>query len=129
MKADTTAITQLPETSPGSLLINVGSALSMVMVLVLALAWLAKRFGLPGRTGRGASMLSVKASCSVGSRERVVVVEAGGEWLVLGVTASHISHLHTLDAPLPAANHQDKPSATPFTSLLARACSKKRPPE
>jgi len=38
------------------------------------------------------------SSVMVGQRERVVVVEIGGQWLVLGVAAGQVRALHTLPA-------------------------------
>ena len=38
------------------------------------------------------------AAFELGQRERVVVVEVGATWLVLGVTTNQINTLHTLPA-------------------------------
>ncbi len=53
----------------------------------------------------------------VGPRERVVVVEVGDTWIVLGVTATHVNALHTLARP-PVSATAD--SLVGFPSLLAR---------
>jgi flagellar protein FliO/FliZ len=39
----------------------------------------------------------------VGQRERVVVVEVGATWLVLGVTSNQVNTLHSLPAQAAAA--------------------------
>ena len=70
--------------------------MACVLGLILACAWLARRFGLQ-RLG-GGQVVKVVSSTSVGQRERVVVVEVAGQWLVLGVTPQHINALHTLPA-------------------------------
>lgn len=70
--------------------------MACVLALILGCAWLARRFGLQ-RLG-GGHVVKVVSSTSVGQRERVVVVEVGGQWLVLGVTPQHINALHTLPA-------------------------------
>ena len=70
--------------------------MACVLGLILACAWLARRFGLQ-RLG-GGHIVKVVSSTSVGQRERVVVVEVAGQWLVLGVTPQHINALHTLPA-------------------------------
>ena len=42
--------------------------------------------------------MTVKASLSVGPRERVVLLEVAGQWLVIGVTSGQINSLLTLPA-------------------------------
>jgi flagellar protein FliO/FliZ len=68
--------------------------LTAVIGVVFALAWLARRLGVPGQSH--SPLLRHIAALSVGSRERVLIVEAGEQWLVLGVTAHSIRTLHLL---------------------------------
>ncbi len=78
--------------------------LAAVLALIYGLAWAAKRL----RLARGAepALLRAVGGLSVGTRERVVVVEVADTWLVLGVTPQSIRTLHTLpkqaDAAFPA---------------------------
>ncbi|MFC0709059.1 flagellar biosynthetic protein FliO [Azorhizophilus paspali] len=72
-------------------------ALALVVGLIFLCSWLLRRFG-PGRHWPG-QHLRVIGSSLLGSRERVVIVEVQGTWLVLGVTAQQISKLHELPAP------------------------------
>ena len=78
-------------------LLQAGLGMLMVLGLIFACAWLARRFGLQ-RFGGGGQVVKVVSSASVGQRERVVVVEVSGTWLVLGVTSSQINTLHSLPA-------------------------------
>ncbi|MGV2398657.1 MAG UNVERIFIED_CONTAM: flagellar biosynthetic protein FliO, partial [Klebsiella aerogenes] len=48
---------------------------------------------------RDSRLLNLRASCQVGQRERVVVVEVDNTLLVLGVTAQQITPLHQFPAP------------------------------
>lgn len=75
-------------------------ALFGIIAFILIAAWLAKRFGLAGKTA-GTRGLKVSASTPLGPRERVVIVEVEDARLVLGVTASSINVLHTLPLRLP----------------------------
>jgi flagellar protein FliO/FliZ len=70
--------------------------LLVVLGMVLGFAWLARRFGLqaPGQGG----MVKVVGGAMLTQKERVVVVEVAGTWLVLGVAPGHVSMLHTLPA-------------------------------
>lgn len=100
-----------PAISTGSMLTQVSSVLAVIILLILACAWIAKRTGfVPKRGARGQQELSVSASCQVGQRERVVIVDVKDARLVLGVTAQQITHLHTLP-PLPGQENPEPPAA------------------
>lgn len=79
-------------------LMQAGLGLAIVIGLIFLLAWGVRRFGLrPSGNGR---LLKVVSSVMVGQRERVVVVEIGDDWLVLGVAAGQVRALHTLPAQM-----------------------------
>ena len=92
-------------------------ALAIVIAAVFAFAWLSRR--ITRTTVRGGAPLRVVGGASVGTRERVVVVEIGGTWLVVGVAPGRIQALHTMpkmDSADPGGN------GTPgFSSWLARS--------
>ncbi|RTE85452.1 MULTISPECIES: flagellar biosynthetic protein FliO [Gammaproteobacteria] len=78
-------------------LADVGTTLLMlflVLGLIFALAWMAKkmRLGLPKSQGN----MQVIQQMSLGQKERLVVVKAGKDNLLLGVTSSQISYIKTL---------------------------------
>ncbi len=77
--------------------------LAIVVALLVASLWLLKRLSAP--RGEAAGLLRVVAGTAVGPRERVVIIEAGGRWLVLGVAPGRVSPL----AELP----RGEPPATP----------------
>lgn len=115
--------TQQPATQPvvstGSMLTQVSSVLAVIILLILACAWLAKRLGFAPKTGkRGQHDLAISASCQVGQRERVVIVDVQDARLVLGVTAQQITHLHTLP-PSPVQEKPEEPQpAGDFRQVL-----------
>nr|WP_235801349.1 flagellar biosynthetic protein FliO [Yersinia pekkanenii] len=82
----------------GSVLTQVGSVLGGILLLILCAAWLIRRLGFAPQA-RNNKLLNIKASCQVGQRERVVIVEVDNTWLVLGVTAQQVTQLHTLPRP------------------------------
>lgn len=94
-------------------------ALLLVVGLILALAWLAKR--MPGVAGSSNAALRVVGSLSLGPRERVVVVAVGDTQLLLSVGAGGTRTLHTLESPLAIADAP--PSA--FATLLSQQFGKK----
>ncbi|WP_223145855.1 flagellar biosynthetic protein FliO [Iodobacter fluviatilis] len=73
-------------------------ALGFVIALIVFSAWLVRRFSLMPMGAKG-QVLKVVTGVMVGAKERVVVVEVEGRWLVLGVTANTVNLLHSLDAP------------------------------
>lgn len=100
----------------GAALFNVAGSLGAVLLLILLLLKLARRLGYFAPRHGGQPLLKVRAGCSLGNRERVVVVEAGEHWLVLGVTPGRITHLHTL----PAGNAAPDEPPPAFSTLFAR---------
>lgn len=90
--------------------------LAIVLGLIVATAFFLKRLQ-PGRFGAN-SMLKPVASLALGTRERIVVVELGDKWLILGVTAQSITTLHTTDRGAVPESHA-APANSAFAPLLA----------
>jgi flagellar protein FliO/FliZ len=80
--------------------------------------WLLARFARPGSAH--SSLLHVVATIHVGPRERVVLVEAGDAWLVIGVAPGRVNAIHTL-ARDPAARPVPPP---PFADWLRKLTDK-----
>ncbi|HEY5850087.1 MAG TPA: flagellar biosynthetic protein FliO [Lysobacter sp.] len=115
------AVPAAPVASPATAGSIGGAVFALVVVigLILALAWLAKR--MPGLGGASNPALRIVGSLALGPRERLVVVAVGDTQLLLGVGAGGTRTLHTLDRPLPVAGQ-----ATPaFAQLLAQHFGKK----
>jgi len=97
------------------------AALALVVVIILVCTALLRRWHSQSRTA--GSRLRIVTSTALGSRERLVVVELEGTWLVLGVGGGQISKLHEL--PAPPDRPRDATDATPvderFASRFARA--------
>nr|WP_261373712.1 flagellar biosynthetic protein FliO [Yersinia mollaretii] len=108
-----------PALPAGSVLTQVGSVLGGILLLILCGAWLVRRLGFAPQA-RNNKLLNVKASCQVGQRERVVIVEVDNTWLVLGVTSQQVTQLHTLPRPPVDDSASPTPSAKPadFRQLL-----------
>ena len=89
-----TAETPTPAISAAGSLLQVFIGLVAVLLLIAATAWIAKRFGI--HRGGASSLVQVISSASVGTRERIVVVEVGESWLVVGVAPGSVNALMTL---------------------------------
>ncbi|MES2074519.1 MAG: flagellar biosynthetic protein FliO [Pseudomonadota bacterium] len=79
--------------SAGSLL-QTTLALAFVLALLVGLAWLLKRYG-PKSMG-GSSAVRLVGSLSVGARERILVLEVGEQWIVVGASPGRMNALATM---------------------------------
>ena len=97
---------------------------AIVALIPLAL-WFLKRTPLGGAGGAG--VMKTIAMLPLSTSQRIVTVEVGsGEerrWLVLGVTPTAITTLHTMAAPAPGA--EAGPGAEPPASF-AQMCARLR---
>jgi flagellar protein FliO/FliZ len=116
--------TEANSVSPSTGLLQIFMGLIAVLALMAVAAWLLKKIG-PVANG---SIVPVKVvgGVSLGNRERVMVIEVAGQWIVVGVTASNINTLTTLQKP----EHSDQliPGALPenqFSIWLKRTIDKR----
>ena len=82
--------------------------LGLVLAAVAGSAWLLRRFS-PGQTGAGGAV-KVVGGVALGPKERLVLVEIGEPWLVLGVAPGRVNALHTLAKPESGAFAAEAPS-------------------
>ncbi len=128
-------------------MVQVTFGLLLVLAMIGGLAWAIARLGRFGRFGPASTAaVRVIAAASVGPRERVAVVEVGGQWLVLGVAPGCVNLLDKT-TPQPAAadplqgqGHQQAtgsegatpmsstslPPLPPFAAWLQRALNRKQ---
>ncbi|WP_028534016.1 flagellar biosynthetic protein FliO [Paludibacterium yongneupense] len=119
------AVPAIASPSPLAGIMQVVLGLAVVLAAIAACAWMFRKVS-AGALG-GGSRLKVVSAVMVGQRERVVVVEIEGEWLVLGVTAQAINRLARM--PRPASADVDAPAGggEPFARWLKAAIDKARP--
>ncbi|WBS01774.1 flagellar biosynthetic protein FliO [Pseudoduganella sp. SL102] len=82
-----------PPSAAGSLLQTV-VALAFVLAILVGLAWALKRFG--PRNVTGGSTVKLVGALSVGARERILVVEVGDQWIVVGASPGRMNALATM---------------------------------
>lgn len=94
-------------------------SLAAVVAMILALAWMTRR--LQGLRAPQTAELRVKASLSVGMKERVVLIEAAGQQFLLGVAPGQVRLISAVDPVLAAAT----PIATEVGAIPADATASK----
>lgn len=83
-----------PVASSGTYL-QAGLALTFVVAVLVGTAWLARKVS--GGKGFGQGGLKVIGGVALGPRERIVLIEVGNEWLVVGLVPGQIRTLHRLE--------------------------------
>lgn len=104
----------------GTSIVQVVLSLAFVIVLIYAAAWYIRRMQLT--TGGAGQSMRVISALSVGSRERVVLVQVGEEQLLLGVAPGRVNLLRQFDSPI--INSQDSSLRSSFSKILGDASSK-----
>ena len=103
-----------------SSLIQMLVSLALVLALIAGTAWFLRRLQ-NGRMGQQGP-LRLRGQLMVGPRERVIVIEVEGQWIVAGVTSSEVTPLLVMPAPEDAGDPSTPaPPGIDFSSLLRRA--------
>ena len=102
-------------------LLKLTGGLLLVVVAILVLAWLVKRFNLNQQSQNG--LIRIIAGLSIGTRDRIVLLQIGDEQILVGLTAGRIDNLHTMAHPLEAPEGQ--PATSTFAAKLNRAMDDK----
>lgn len=96
-------------------LASVAVGLVFIVGLILALGWFLRRFNQGGLFQNSA--IKIIASLPLGTRERLAVVDVGGQQLLLGITATQITTLHVFNEPIIAPG-ENSPVASDFGKKL-----------
>lgn len=90
---------EVMSSTPSNGMFKMVSGLAIVLIIMAAVTWLIKRV-LPNMANNQKSIARVISSVSVGSRERVVVVEVADRWIVVGVAPGQVNGIANLDASI-----------------------------
>lgn len=101
-------------------ILQVITPLLMVIVLIFVLAWLVRKMnrGIPS-PGKDIEILS---STPLSNQSRLCLIRVGEKDILIGVTATNISHLETFDEPVAKSQQKENPVefAKQFRKLLDR---------
>lgn len=96
--------------------------LAVVLAAIVLTAWFARRMGVGG--GQSARLIKVISALQVGAKERVVVIEFDGQWMLLGVAPGRVNALATLPRgtlPDSTVSAPSLPQGFDFAALLRKA--------
>ena len=111
--------------SPTGSILKMVLGLGAVLAVMAFVSWIVKRM-LPSAITQNTAV-KVVGGVSVGSRERVVVLEVAGRWLVVGVAQGHVSAIANLEAGADTvdatmnASQAIHPIAKPFSEWLKKS--------
>lgn len=91
---ETPAVKAQAAVSPTTGMLQVFGGLLLVLLVVAVMAWALKRFGVTQQSAAG--IMKVIGGVAVGQRERVVLIEVGATWLVVGVAPGQVRALHSM---------------------------------
>ena len=83
-------------------LIKITLGLAFILLLIFVLAWVMKKMQLTPQSGQ--QMIKIVSAISVGTRDRIALVEVGDEQILVGLTPGRIQKLHTMSSPVQQAN-------------------------
>lgn len=116
-------------TSTAALAAQVILGLVVVVGLMLLLAWLARRTNLvPNSLGNQGAIHNLAVQ-SLGSKEKLLLVQVGEEQLLLGITSQQITCLHKLTTPIQTNTANNQPAFAKFMQhWLHKNSSKSKTP-
>lgn len=79
---------------PAGTYLQASLALILIIGLLFGTAWLARK--LSGGKGFGQGGMKIVGGVALGPRERIVLIEVGETWLVIGIVPGQIRTLHQL---------------------------------
>jgi flagellar protein FliO/FliZ len=99
-------------------LLRVMLSLGAIVALIFAAGWLTRR--LQARQFIGGRRLRCVESMSISARERVLLIEADGKRLLVGVGAGGVRALHVYEGTVAAEQAPAPVAVPPFAELLSR---------
>jgi flagellar protein FliO/FliZ len=111
-------LASVPDIDVTGELIRVVLSLGGIVALIFAAGWLTRR--LQSRQFIGGRRLRCVESMSLSARERVLLIEADGKRLLVGVGAGGVRALHVYEGTVPAEQVPVPVAVPPFAELLSR---------
>lgn len=99
------AVEGSPGRAPDTLgtLFSLGAGLVAVIAVIYGCAWIIRRMN--GMTGMNNNAIKVVSVMAIGARERIALIEVGGQQILLGITPSAIRTLQIFEEPVVDASN------------------------
>lgn len=107
-----------PEINVGGELVRVLLSLIAIVALIFVAGWLSRR--LQARTTPGGRRLRCVETMAVGARDRLMIVDADGKRLLIGMGQGGMRTLHVYEGVAPAPEASPSLPIAPFGDVLAR---------
>jgi flagellar protein FliO/FliZ len=107
-----------PEINVGGELVRVLLSLIAIVALIFVAGWLSRR--LQARTTPGGRRLRCVETMAVGARDRLMIVDADGKRLLIGMGQGGMRTLHVYEGVAPAPEAGPSLPTAPFGDVLAR---------
>lgn len=111
-------VTSAPDINVAGELVRVMLSLGAIVALIFAAAWLTRR--LQSRQFVGGRRLRCIETMSISARERVLLIEADGKRLLVGVGTGGVRALHVYEGTVPVEVAPAPAPLPPFAELLSR---------
>jgi flagellar protein FliO/FliZ len=98
---------------------KVAAFLVLILALIFGLAWLVNKTRAGHMTGNG-KQLQMLAVLPLGTKEKIAIIQAGDQQLVIGITPQQITTLSVLDTPISV--EQNSPAS--FSEILQMAAKR-----
>lgn len=92
--------------------------MTIVIATICVLGWFLRR--ILGSSTSGTGVMKMLAGISVGTRERVVLLQIGNRQMLVGVAPGSVAAIHVFDEPIINHDCSDMPDkvASPFSRIL-----------
>ncbi|WP_372965766.1 flagellar biosynthetic protein FliO [Marinobacter sp.] len=104
------------------MVVSLGLGLVAVIAVIYGCAWLIRR--MTGMAGMNNNAIRVVSVLAIGTRERIALVEVGGQQILLGITPGSIRTLQVYDEPVvDVRNTASSDFARKLQSLMGKSSS------
>ncbi len=100
--------------------------LFLIIVCIFFFAWFLKRMGLS--QGSGNQLIKIISTIAVGQKERISLIEVGGQQILIGISPGNIQKIMVLDTPLQVKELPTQHQLVGFSSQLAAFLTQKKQP-
>lgn len=111
-------VASVPDINVAGELLRVVLSLGAIVALIFAAGWLTRR--MQSRQIGGGRRLRCIETLPISARERVMLIEADGKRLLVGVGSGGIRALHVYEGTVPVAATPAPAPLPPFAELLSR---------